>query len=114
MQFIVPPDVQDMVTRRHATGSTATKTNSCDPRSWRFLLAELDANLLAIEQAVHEGQEGDDGVDVNQAIEQIRSRVKERSIVSFCSGWQLRIIKCNSATFLGSRHRRSNAATQSP
>lgn len=71
MPFVVPHDVAELVAKHIASG----RYDSGDDvlRSAMQALAEIDEDLLAIQDAVREWQDGDEGVSLGEAFQQIRA-----------------------------------------
>ncbi len=70
MSMVVPGDVGESVARHLATG----RYQSADEvlRSAMLALAEFDEDLVAVQQAVAEWRDGDAGIPLDQAFQQIR------------------------------------------
>ena len=70
MPMSVPIDVSNFVAKQVASGRYKTADEVL--RSAIHALAEQDKDLVAVQQAIAEWRDGDVGIPLDQAIEQIR------------------------------------------
>jgi putative addiction module CopG family antidote len=75
MTISVPADIQQFIDTRLATGSYATEDEVLRD-AFRALQNE-DEEVLAIQRAIDEWQQGDDGVPVDEAFVEIRKAICE-------------------------------------
>ena len=70
MPFIVPQDVEDLVVNQVASGRYRSGDEVL--RSAMQALAQVDEDLVAIQDAVKEWNQGDDGIPLDDAFKKIR------------------------------------------
>ncbi|MEI8021694.1 MAG: type II toxin-antitoxin system ParD family antitoxin [Schlesneria sp.] len=70
MPFIVPQDVEELVVNQVASGRYRSGDEVL--RSAMQALAQVDEDLVAIQDAVKEWHQGDDGIPLDDAFKKIR------------------------------------------
>ena len=77
MTTSIPPDVQQAIDARMATGKYATKDDVL--REAFHALQHEDEELTAIQEAIDEWQGGDEGLPLDEAFDEIRRSIQEGS-----------------------------------
>ena len=71
MPFVVPQDVEELVANHMASGRYRSGDEVL--RSAMRALAEVDGDLVAVQQALSEWRGGDEGMPLEDAFRQIRA-----------------------------------------
>ena len=77
MPYAFPPDVQQLIAPRMASGCYANEDDVL--RDALRVLQDVDGDAAAIQVAIDEWKNGDDGMPLDQAFEEVRSEFHRRS-----------------------------------
>lgn len=78
MPYQFPPDLQQMISARMASGQYATEDEVL--RSALNALSEMDDDVTAIREAIDEWHAGDEGLPLHDAFEAIRNADSPSSV----------------------------------
>lgn len=77
MNYSFPPDVQQLIAQRMALGCYVNEDDVL--RDALRVLQEVDDDAAAIQVAIDDWKNGDDGVPLDQAFESVRSEFHRQS-----------------------------------
>lgn len=75
MSYPFPPDVQQLLSQRMATGRYATEDDAL--REALLALSEEDQDLAAVREAIAEMEAGDTGTPLDEAVDAIRRKYRD-------------------------------------